>query len=130
MKLSRRVKIVLIGVVVCAGLLGTACGGLYGWIQWDAHQKAKAVLAAYPQASDEVEALLLRMESPDCTLKQRNQAVWILGRLADERALARLVQVYTGQPCEHDKFLCQYELEKAICRCGGYVEKRNETGHP
>jgi hypothetical protein len=119
MKLIHRVRILLIGVLSCAAVMGVSYGGLYGWIQWDAQQKAQAVWTDYPQAEGPVESLILRMRDIGCPMKDRNMAVWTLGRLAHEQALPALEREYTGQPCEHDKHLCQYELEKAILRCGG-----------
>lgn len=41
---------------------------------------------------------------------------------SENRAVAKgpaLKSVYTGAPCDHDKYLCQYELGKAIKLCGG-----------
>jgi hypothetical protein len=55
-------------------------------------------------------------------LRERNLAVWTLGRLRDRRALPSLTAAYTGDLCDHDKTLCQYELEKAIKLCGGTPE--------
>lgn len=118
MTLSRRIKAVLMGVLICLGLSTAAYAGLYGWIQADAYRKADAILIAYPAAHDKVEAAMLQMQSSSCTMRQRNQAVWVLGRLSDEKALPVLEEAYTGQPCEHGTHLCQYELEKAIRRCG------------
>jgi hypothetical protein len=119
-----------VGVAVTIGLLGVAYGAGYGLIQWDARQKAQTVWAAYPQATDPVEALILQMRDENCPMKERNRAVWALGRLADTKALVPLEQAYTGRPCEHDKFLCQSELEKAICRCGGSIDTENTAEHP
>ena len=60
------------------------------------------------------------MNSTSHSLRDRiHIGVWTLGRLANPRALPALESVYSGEPCEHDKSLCQYELEKAIRRCGG-----------
>lgn len=122
MKLSRWVKLICIGVFVCVGLSAVIYAGLYGWIQLDTHKKAKTILMAYPQANDEVDAAILQMQSLSCTMKERNEAVWVLGRLSDEKALPALEREYTGRPCEHDKYLCQHELEKAIRRCGGNIK--------
>ena len=130
MKSSRRIKVVLLGMLVCTGLLGTAYGALYGWIQWDAHRKAQEVMDDYPQAADAVEALVLRMRDENYRMKDRDMAVWALGRLADERALTALEQEYTGKPCKHDTFLCQYELEKAIRRCSGMIDKSKQIQQP
>ncbi len=121
MKLIRRVRILLLAGSVCLGLLGATYAGMYGWIQWDAHAKAGRIWQGYPQAEDEVAALILAMHSCDLPMEQRNQAVWVLGRLADERALGALEQAYTGETCDHEHGLCQYELEKAIRRCGGEI---------
>jgi hypothetical protein len=59
------------------------------------------------------------MQDETCPFRERNRAVWILGRLADERALPALEKNYTGAACDHEHSLCQSELRKAICRCGG-----------
>lgn len=127
MRHARFVRMVLITCIVCFGLLLLAYVGLNGWIQWDAHQKAVQVWKDYPQARNRTEALILRMQSTSCTMRQRNQAVWVLGRLADRAALSSLKNEYTGKLCKHDTTLCQYELEKAIRNCGGTPEKRAKT---
>ena len=127
MKANHRIRVVLVCASLVVGLAGAAFGALYGWIQWDARRKARAVWAAYPQAPDAVTALILRVQSQDCPLPQRNRAVWMLGRLADARALETLNKMVTGRPCDHDLYLCQYELQKAIRRCGGQPEGRRST---
>lgn len=122
MKISQRIKVVFITTLIGMGALAISGGGYYGWIQWDAHNKAKAIWKSYPQAADEVEAAIQQMQSSSCTMKERNQAIWVLGRLSDKRALPALEGEYTGKPCQHDTVLCQSELKKAIRRCGGNVE--------
>ena len=72
-------------------------------------------------------ALIEYMNSESHPLKERNRAVWALGRLRDPRALPALEGVYTGDLCEHARFLCQYELEKAIKRCGGNPTPPRQT---
>jgi hypothetical protein len=108
----------MIGAIVSVLAIGV-CAGLYGWIQWDAHQKADAIWAANPQAENQVDALLMTVQSDTLSMKQRNQAVWVLGRIRAESALGTLQQYYTGVQCNHDNELCQDELKKAIQRCGG-----------
>lgn len=68
---------------------------------------------------DCVRALMARVDSEEESFEDRNGAVWTLGRLKDERALPVLKKYYIGEECDHEKYLCQYELEKAIKRCGG-----------
>lgn len=121
MKASRYLRCGASAFLLSAGVLVIVYAGLYGWIQLDAHQKANEVLAAYPQAHDATEALILRMQSPSCAMNQRNEAVWTLGRLSDRRALPALEKEYTGLPCDHRYFLCQRELARAVRRCGGQI---------
>ena len=71
----------------------------------------------YP--GDRVEALIAYVKSEDQSLRKRNLAVWALGQIGDEHALPVLNQFYTGGPCDHDHYLCQGELQKAIKLCKG-----------
>ena len=68
------------------------------------------------------------MDMGDLGLAQ--QLTGILGKLtgslggitsldAAQAALPALEAVYTGGQCQHNRLLCQYELEKAIELCGG-----------
>ena len=63
---------------------------------------------------DRVEALIAQVDCQTCSLHERTQAVWALGQLADKRALPILRKYYTGQPCDHRRLICQYEITKAI----------------
>lgn len=74
-------------------------------------------LAARDHAGDEVTALMAYVASERHSLRDRNRAVWALGRLADPRALPGLERYYDAAPCDHSLRLCQHELEKAIARC-------------
>jgi len=118
MKQSKRVVIVL-AVVLPSVLI--AYGAVYGWIQITAHQKANAIQAAYPQAHSVAEALVLQMQAQSESMQARNRAVWLAGRLRASAALPVMQKHYTQQPCQHDTQLCQYELKKAIQRCGGQI---------
>lgn len=57
------------------------------------------------------------------SFRKRNQAIWVLGQLADKKSLPVLEKYYTGNiPKKEslDKSLSQYELQKALkwCRQG------------
>jgi hypothetical protein len=94
-----------------------------GWmIQTGAHENGRAAMREF--GGDEVEALIAFVQSDRHPLRERNRAVWALGQLGDRRALPVLEKPYTGAPCQHDRFLCQRELGKAIVLCKG---KRNIT---
>ena len=61
-----------------------------------------------------VDSFILKLQDEEISLKQRNHYVWLLGQLGDEKALPTLKKYYTGDECDHEKYLCQYELKKAI----------------
>lgn len=63
---------------------------------------------------ERVEALIAVVDCQNCSLKDRNHAVWALGMLAEKRALPVLQKYYTGKKCDHGRFICQYELRKAL----------------
>ncbi len=82
------------------------------WIQLAARDAGTAAMRQFP--GDRVEALVALVQSDRYTLEQKNRAVWALGQLRDPRALPVLKKYYTGAPCDHARYLCQYELKKAI----------------
>jgi hypothetical protein len=106
-------------VVVVAGLmiLLVALLGLMAFIDTAVHETASAAQREF--RGDEAEALIQFVQSDQHSLRDRNRAVWALGQLRDPRALDVLKRFYTGEKCQHDKFLCQAELEKAIDLCSG-----------
>lgn len=83
------------------------------WIGMGVREKCSVAQKMY--TGDCVEALISYVDDSDNhTLRKRNQAVWALGQLGDNRALPILEKYLTGEECDHEKFMCQYELEKAI----------------
>lgn len=103
-----------IGVVL---LLSGGFVGLAWHLQASAYELGARAMGEFP--GDEVEALSALVQSEERTLAERNRAVQALGQIGDSRALPTLETFHTGQPCQHDKFLCQRELRKAIDRCRG-----------
>ncbi len=83
--------------------------------------KQMCVEAAGEFEGDYVEALIGYVESPDHSFKEKNRAVWALAQIGDKRALPVLEVLYTGagcdKPCNPDKHICQYEVDKAIRFC-------------
>jgi len=71
------------------------------------------------QPGDRISALMAYVETPTHSLQERNRAVWALGQLGDPRALPVLERCFTGESCDHERALCQYELKKAIRLCRG-----------
>jgi len=106
--------LVALGGVVLAVAAFIALGR---WIQVEARQMGTAAMEQFP--GDRVEALMALVQSERHTLAERNRAVWALGQLRDARALRVLEKYYTGEPCDHARFLCQHELKKAIALVKG-----------
>ena len=117
---KRVVKIIggiFIAVVV---LIGIFFGGILWYIDQSVQKNCAIAQQAHPHPGDDVAALIDFMNSDSHSLLERTHiGIWTLGRLSDPKALPALESVYTGELCNHDKFLCQYELAKAIKRCGG-----------
>lgn len=97
--------------------LGVLIAGSQWLISSGLHAATETALHDHP--GDGVQALIAYVESTDHTLRERNRAVWALGRLRDARALPVLEKHFTGKTCDHERFLCQHELQKAIRLCRG-----------
>jgi HEAT repeat protein len=101
-------------LVVCLGLGAVITGVVIG------HQVRRAVAAAQAsEPGDPVEALLAVATSPRYDVAVRDRAVWALGQLGDDRALASLTELAAGADCDHTNGLCRYGLDKAVALCAG-----------
>lgn len=76
---------------------------------------------------DCINSLVKTIQSDKVSFREKNSAVWALGQLADKKALPFLYELdkTTSEQdrCSHDKYLCKYEIKKAIKWC----EKGNVT---
>ena len=127
--MKKRIVKISISVLVVGVLL---CGAALGAIVWNIRQSVREnchlAQGAHPHPGDDVAALIDFMNSTSHSLWDRNhRAIWTLGRLRDPKALPTLESVYTGEKCEHNKTLCQGELEKAIKLCGGTPNPPGKT---
>jgi len=129
MQRKQVLRLLLISVSVCVLLAGAALGAIFWSIHQSVHKCTVLAQEAHPSPGDDVAALVAYMNSDEHDLQQRNLAVWTLGRLRDPHALASLQAVYTGELCDHSKYLCQYELAKAITLCGGIPDPPRKTRH-
>lgn len=98
---------VVLAAVVFAGSSWLIASGV--------HAASEAALRDHP--GDRVLALIAYVDSSTHTLRERNRAVWALGRVGDPRALPILEKHFTRGTCDHARRLCQYELSKAIKLC-------------
>ncbi len=112
-----RKKIVLI-------LGGTAAGALvFGfltfvaasiWIGSAVQKNCRVAVEKY--GGECVDALVSEFTDPSQTYTERNDAIWALGQLGDEKALSVLQAYYTGEmeKTAYSEEISQYELSKAI----------------
>ena len=119
--MSRRLlsKIVVFSLLTFILFCMVASGGVFWMIRKTVREYAAEAQKTCPHPGDDLAALIESFQSDAVDIRQRNHAIWALGRLSDRRALLALQAAYTGGRCEHDKYPCQHELEKAIKRCGG-----------
>ncbi len=110
-------KILFYGVPTCLAFVLI----IFGWACWSIRLSVKEISAEARReySGDRVEALITYVQSEKHSLRDRNRAVWALGQLGDESALPVLEKFYSDEPCDHDRYLCQHELKKAIDLCKG-----------
>jgi len=120
---KRAIKIVVSVFVVGVLLCGVALGAILLNIHQSVQANCRVAQQAHPHPGDDVAALIDFMNSTS------HCAIWTLGRLRDPKALPALESVYTGEKCEHNKTLCQGELEKAIKLCGGTPNPPGKIKH-
>lgn len=90
------------------------------WIGYDVKNQCQNAQRQY--GGDCVEALITLLNDEQQSFRARNSAIWALGQLGDQRALAPLQSFYTGHipPREPlDQTISQYELKKSITLTSG-----------
>jgi hypothetical protein len=78
-----------------------------------------SAFACHRFPGNRISALIALVECEECSLSERNRAVWALGQLQTRRALPSLHKYFTDTSCDHEQALCQYELGKAIRKIEG-----------
>ena len=87
------------------------------WIKHEAKFYASELSQTFQM--NKTDALLAVLGAEHYSLKDKNKAVWALGVLKEKEALPKLESLYTGEDCQHDSAICQYELQKAILKIKG-----------
>jgi len=85
------------------------------WIGYEVKNQCQEAKREY--SGDCVESLISLLNDENKGFRARNDAIWALGQLGDNRALPVLQSYWTGNipPREPlDKMISQYELKKAI----------------
>lgn len=114
-------KILLVALMTAVGAGMVLFTGALVWIGIETANLERKALEAFPRDSNATQSMVSYINDSSIPLADRNEMVWAIGRKADREALTALEALYTGEPCDHDAYLCQYELSKAINRCGGSV---------
>lgn len=109
-------KKILLGLIIIV-VLAVASG--FFWIFYVA--KKTCDLAKEKYGGKCQEALAKVLEDEKSSFKEKNDAIWTLGQLAEPESLAALEKIYAGKVPEGreplDEVVSQYELEKAIRWC-------------
>ena len=63
---------------------------------------------------DKIDALLSVLNSEQESFDSKNEAIWALGKLRDQRSLPVLKKLLTGTECDHYRFVCQRGVERSI----------------
>ena len=103
-----------LGVMGVSALLVLSAVYLFISLQIGSDVRGISAEAMQAHEGDRIEALMRYIEEPAHGLRNRNRAVWALGQLGDSRALPSLLELRTGEPCDHTVALCQRELDKAL----------------
>jgi hypothetical protein len=92
------------------------------WIGYEVKNQCQEAKREY--GGDCVESLITLLNDKNKGFRSRNDAIWALGQLGDNRALSILQNYYTGNipPREPlDESISQYELKKAINLTNGGI---------
>lgn len=119
MNVVRIRRLVLVGLAVLLACGACALGYCRWAIQSGLDRCCAMAQSAHPHPGDDVAAMLEYVQTDSHSLRDRDLVVWALGQARDSRALPVLESYYTGDKCDHDRYLCQGELAKAMKLCRG-----------
>ena len=107
MRLTRLQQYLLGGVLVAVALLVGGVVAAHVMIQAGVESAAAKAQRNFPEAGDDVAALIRYVQSDRYTFRERNYAVWALGRLGDPRSLPVLEAAHTGEQCDHARVMAR-----------------------
>ena len=108
-------KVLRWAVTLVLALVLLVAGTAWAMIEWGIASAQRSAVAQFP-GRDSSQALIDLVNCEECPMEQRNRAVWTLGQIREQRALAVLHKHFYDGPCNHSKSLCQHELRKALKR--------------
>ena len=114
--ISRILYLGAIGISICMLFFVVTCT-LIGYEVKDMCREAQ-----YEFEGDCVEAVIALLNDENRSFRARNNSIWALGQMSDERALPVLQSYYIGNIPEREPYdvgISQYELSKAIKLASG-----------
>lgn len=106
-------------IVFVLGTIIMICGISLIWMRYEVKNTCQEAELQYEE-KDCVSGMIQTLTDENNSFSKRNKAIWVLGQLADKRALETLKEYYTGTTPSREplnKTLSQYELKKAIRWC-------------
>jgi hypothetical protein len=113
----KRSRVILIVLGAALALLVAGAGVAQSMVLIAKRSLARQAVERFP--GDRIEALSAMASCLNCSLEDRNHAIWALGEFGDRRALDALESLRTGRRCDHAKDVCQYEVDKAVRKIEG-----------
>jgi len=95
-------------------LLLLALAGIQASIELGVRDFSRTAMERFP--GDRTTALINLVACEECSLQDRNHAVWALGQLREKRALPVLASYKTHRRCDHSSEICQHAIDKAMAR--------------
>lgn len=92
------------------------------WIGYEVKRQCQTATNQY--SGECVESLIKLLNDDHQGFRARNDAIWALGQLGDERALSTLENYYTGDIPDREplnEVISQYELKKAVNLTSGGI---------
>ena len=105
-------KIFISFITMCLVVILSA----YGALSWQRYVTIRDVTtkAQIRFSGDRIELLIAYLNSDLTSLEEKNKTIWVLGELREEKAIPAIqVFSYLGE-CDHNFFVCQKELQKAV----------------
>ena len=116
---TKRVVLILLEALLVGGLILF----FYSFLVIYSGVKINCLKAQNEYKDDCVDSLMRLVKAENKTFREKNSAVWALGQLADKKALPLLYELEKSLPeqgrCGYDRYLCKYEVRKAIKWCEG-----------
>lgn len=105
-------KLIIKLVIVFVSMIAATYLSTRIWVYFDAKKVAKQAVEVYQK--DVTTSMIEQLKCDTVSLSSKNRVIWAIGIVGNTTALPYLKTLLTGQECDHEKYVCQKELLKAI----------------